>query len=74
MISSPRNLMSALERLDSAARTVTQAGHELRSAHVAIGNVPDLTARMLDLYIELDRLHDRIRDVMADTRARAAAR
>lgn len=73
MACGPRNVEAALEQLDRAARSVTQAGHDLRSAHVEIGNVPDITARLLDLYIELDQLHDRIRDVGADARRRAAA-
>lgn len=73
MPSNPRNLSTALEVLDRAARTVTQAGNELRLAHIEIGNVPDMTARLLDLYIEVDGLHDRIRGLMTEARARAYA-
>lgn len=73
MAGAPRNVDAGLEQLDRASRSVSQAGHELRGAHVAIGNVPDLTARLLDLYVEIDRVHDRIRDVMGDLSARRHA-
>jgi len=73
MPSTPRNLSAALEVLDRAARTVTQAGNELRLAHIEIGNVPDMTSRLLDLYVEIDALHDRIRGFMTDARERACA-
>lgn len=73
MPSGLRNPSAALHVLDLAARTVVQAGDDLRLAHVEIGNLPDLTARLLDIYIEIDGLHDRIRGLMQDLRTRAAA-
>lgn len=59
--------------MDHAARTVTQAGHELRLAHIEIGNVEDVTTELLDLYIQVDGLHERIRELMQVLRVRAAA-
>jgi len=72
MTNLPRNLPAALESMDRAARSISQAGNDLRDAHLALGNVPEMTGRMLDLYIDIDRLHDRVRSLLADAGTQAA--